>query len=221
MPSSPKLRPSLLSSLLLSAVLLLPERGLSEETAVFVADEKGKPVAGAVVAFKPAGKSAAVKPGVYEIVQEGQRFIPELTIVPVGSRIRFPNRDDVAHHVYSFSPAKKFDIPLYQGEAPQDVVFDRPGVVALGCNIHDWMLAHVFVVDTPYFAVTGNDGRAVLRAAPAGSGTLEVWHPRARADEVKFEVEAIAKTPPVALKLRPEFRRRHAPAAGGEDGSYR
>ena len=219
--SLPSLPPSLFFNVLLSAVFLVPTSGISGETSVSVVDAKRKPVAGAVVAFKPAEKSPGVKPGVYDILQKGQRFIPELTVVPVGSRVRFPNRDEVAHHVYSFSPAKKFDIPLYQGEAPQDIVFDRPGVVALGCNIHDWMVAHVFVADTPYFAVSGSDGTAVLPGASAGRGTVKVWHPRMRGEEVTLAVDAIGKTPAVVLKLKPEFRRRHAPGAGGEDGSYR
>ena len=186
-----------------------------------VVDDKGNPLAGAVVTFRPAGRSPRVTPGVFEIRQEGRRFIPELTIVPVGSRVRFPNRDEVAHHVYSFSPAKKFDIPLYQGEAPQDIVFDRSGVVALGCNIHDWMLAHVYVTDTPFFAVTGIDGRAVLAHADGGKGTLEVWHPRQKGEAVSLEVAGIRDVAPVVLKLRPDFRRRLAPASGGDGGPYR
>lgn len=186
-----------------------------------VVDDKGNPLAGAVVTFRPAGRSPRVTPGVFEIRQEGRRFIPELTIVPVGSRVRFPNRDEVAHHVYSFSPAKKFDIPLYQGEAPQDIVFDRSGVVALGCNIHDWMLAHVYVTDTPFFAVTGIDGRAVFANADGGKGTLEVWHPRQKGEAVSLEVAGIRDIAPVVLKLRPDFRRRLAPASGGGGGPYR
>ena len=221
MPTLPKFPRRLFFSLFVVAAALAPSTGWAGGTAVSVVDDKGNPLAGAVVTFRPAGRSPRVTPGVFEIRQEGRRFIPELTIVPVGSRVRFPNRDEVAHHVYSFSPAKKFDIPLYQGEAPQDIVFERPGVVALGCNIHDWMVAHVYVTDTPFFAVTGTDGRAVLPKADGGKGTLEVWHPRQKGETVSLEVAGIRDIAPVVLKLRPDFRRRLAPASGGDGGAYR
>jgi plastocyanin len=221
MPTLPKLPRKLLFSLLVVAAAGVPAAASAGDATVSVVDDQGRPVAGAVVTFRGDGRPAKVTPGVFEILQEGQQFMPELTVVPVGSRVRFPNRDEVAHHVYSFSPAKKFDLPLYQGEAPRDIVFDRAGVVALGCNIHDWMVAHVFVTDTPFFAVTGHDGRAALRGIGNGKGVVEVWHPRQKGDAVSRRVDGLQDVAPVVLKLRPDFRRRHAPAAGGEGGSYR
>lgn len=82
--------------------------------------------------------------------------------VYVGTRVTFPNRDNIRHHVYSFSSAKKFELPLYIGTPAAPVVFDKPGVVALGCNIHDWMLAYIYVLTTPHFAKTAADGKARL-----------------------------------------------------------
>jgi plastocyanin len=218
-PSRPFSRQVRITALLFAATVAnVPAAELSVE----VADTSGRPVAGAVVTFRPASGLPRIAPLTVEIAQEDRRFSPALTVVPVGSRVRFPNRDSVAHHVYSFSEVKKFDIPLYSGEAPVDVVFDRPGVVTLGCNIHDWMVAYVYVTATPFWAVSDSEGRALLRSLPPAAGTIEVWHPRLRGNPVRSVRVAGEQTPaPVVLKLRPEFSRRQAPAAGDEAGSYR
>jgi plastocyanin len=89
-----------------------------------------------------------------EMAQQKKQFVPEVLVVPVGSEVRFPNHDTVRHHVYSFSPAKKFELKLYTGTPANPVLFDRPGVVVLGCNIHDQMVGWILVVDTPYYAQT-------------------------------------------------------------------
>ena len=103
-------------------------------------------------------------------------------VATVGTEVQFPNLDAVRHHVYSFSPTKKFEIKLYKGKEAQPVLFDQPGVVLLGCNIHDNMVGWIVVVDTPYHAQTGVDGavpgRVRLDNVPAGSYQLRVWHPR-------------------------------------------
>lgn len=222
LPSSPSKR--FFSVAGLSAFLLavsLPDAHSSGLT-VEVADEAGRPVAGAVVVFRPAAGNPRVAPVSAEITQQDRRFSPPLTVVPVGSTVRFPNRDSVAHHVYSFSEAKKFDIPLYTGEAPVDVVFDRPGIVALGCNIHDWMVAHVYVTDSPFWAVSDGAGRAVLRGVSSAAGTAEVWHPRLRGGPVRMGRAAGEQfSAPVVVKLRPEFTRLRAPASGDDTGGYR
>ena len=129
-----------------------------------------------VVTARGAGKTPPPTPATMD--QRDYRFQPHLLPVQTGARVRFPNSDAVSHHVYSFSPAKRFELFLSKGGAAKEVTFDRPGVVALGCNIHDWMLAYVLVVDTPYFAVTGADGVAEVAGLPAGSYSLEAWHPR-------------------------------------------
>lgn len=189
---------------------------------VKVTDEEGQPVENAVVTFFPAGGAPAVAPRDAEMVQSGKRFSPSILVVPVGSRVKFPNRDEVAHHVYSFSSPKKFDLPLYVGEAVAPVVFDRPGVVTLGCNIHDWMVAHIFVSATPFHAVSGTDGRAHLHGVPSGGGVIEVWHPRLRGKPVSLERPAEGGDVPVAvLRLRPEVQRSEAPSNRRKSGGYR
>src|SRR5204863_937520 len=98
------------------------------------------------------------------VAQKDKTFIPFVTVVQTGTPVQFPNQDPIRHHVYSFSPPKPFEIKLYAGTPVAPIVFDKPGEVVLGCNIHDHMLAYIYVVDTPYFGKTGKDGRARLES---------------------------------------------------------
>jgi hypothetical protein len=111
-----------------------------------------------------------------------------MTVLQAGTSVTFPNRDPIMHHVYSFSPAKSFEIKLYSGKAPNAIVFDKPGIVTLGCNVHDWMIGYVLVVPTPYFAKTAADGDAQLSGMPAGSYRIHAWHPQQRAPAPPFTV---------------------------------
>lgn len=138
---------------------------------------QGKPATDAVVSLHSPAAVAATRAGRAVIDQRDIQFVPRVTVVPVGTTVRFPNSDNVRHQVYSFSPAKRFELPLYAGRAAAPVVFSTPGVVELGCNIHDWMLAYVVVVDTPYAGVADARGNSRIEA-PAGPYTLRVWHPR-------------------------------------------
>jgi hypothetical protein len=117
--------------------------------------------------------------------QHDKTFVPLVLAVPVGTAVSFPNRDNIRHHVYSFSRAKRFELPLYIGTPAAPVVFDRPGVVVLGCNIHDWMVGYIYVADTPYVAKTAEDGRARLAELPPGTYEVRVWHPRMRIESAR------------------------------------
>lgn len=143
---------------------------------VQVQDKNGKPLPNAVVFLESADAKSASKPlkGV-EVVQAAKQFSPAVTVVTTGTSILFPNNDTVRHHVYSFSPAKTFDLKLYAGVPANPVVFDKSGVAVLGCNIHDNMVAWVVVVDTPYFGKTDTQGLLTIDA-PAGSYKLRTWH---------------------------------------------
>ncbi len=149
------------------------------DLSVRVTDASGKPVRDAVVTFMPAGgaTAAVAKTGPYVMAQKNIKFAPFVLAVPQGATVSFPNQDKVNHHVYSFSPAQPFQLPLYGSGQMRSVKFDHPGTIALGCNIHDSMSAYIRVVDTPYFATTGDDGKVVLKDVPAGAGTLGVWQP--------------------------------------------
>jgi plastocyanin len=114
------------------------------------------------------------------VAQHDREFVPYLTVVQTGAAVSFPNQDPIRHHVYSFSKPKKFEIKLYAGDAPDPIIFDTPGVVTMGCNVHDWMLGYVLVVDTAWFGKTGADGRVQISAVEDGEYEGHIWHPRQR-----------------------------------------
>ena len=137
----------------------------------------GQPVADAVVTLMPIGKAAQTTPVEAVMDQVNSEFSPRVLVVPRGSRVRFPNSDRIRHQVYSFSPAKRFELPLYSGTPPAPVVFDSPGIVTVGCNIHDWMKGYIVVVDTAHFGKTDALGRVQI-TAPPGEYLLTAWHER-------------------------------------------
>jgi plastocyanin len=149
---------------------------------VRVRDAAGTPVSDAVVFAVPAsGGSDAKRAPKVEIQQRDREFIPYVTVLQTGTTVSFPNKDPILHHVYSFSAAKPFEIKLYGSDkSPAEVVFDQSGVVTLGCNIHDWMIAYVVAVPTPYFGRSGTDGFVRMRDLHAGSYEVKTWHPQQR-----------------------------------------
>ena len=157
-----------------------------------VHDAAGAPLRDAAVYLVPATRPARASPPARAVIEQRDReFIPFVTVVRTGTSVTFPNRDQLMHHVYSFSPAKSFQIKLYEGDPPNPVLFDRPGVVAVGCNIHDWMQAYVLVVDTPHFAITDDSGRARIDGLPSGTYVAHAWHPHAKAEwESPLRIEA-------------------------------
>lgn len=178
---------------------------LAASAQIEVRTEAGKPLAGAVVFLESREARAAAKPaqGV-EIAQANKQFQPQVTVVPVGSSVAFPNRDTVRHHVYSFSPTKTFELKLYTGTDANPVVFDKPGIAVLGCNIHDQMAAWVVVVETPYYAHSAANGRATLDNVPPGTYRLRVWHAGmpvgAPATDSAFTLPASGATQAVQLR---------------------
>lgn len=175
-----------------------------------VVNERGHPVAEAVVHATPLGEEVpppeAPQPAVVE--QASMVFRPFVSAVQRGTKVRFPNNDRVAHHVYSFSPAKTFELPLYKGEPYDPVLFERSGVVTLGCNIHDWMVAYLLVLDTPHYGVTGTGGGTTIRSLDPGDYRVQVWHPG-----LKGSTSAVTRTITVgdedqalefSVRIRPE-----------------
>ena len=145
--------------------------------AVQVQDATGKPLPDTVIYVEPeGGVPAARNPAGVQIEQKSLKFMPLVSVVQVGATINFPNNDKVRHHIYSFSPAHKFDQILYSGQAATPQVFDKAGTVVLGCNIHDKMIAYVKVVDTPYFAKTDGSGAARIELPAAGKYVVKAWH---------------------------------------------
>lgn len=145
-----------------------------------VVDIDGEPVPEVVVTARaPHSASPARSGGTHATMnQHGLAFEPHILVVEAGSLIDFPNGDDVMHHVYSFSPAKQFDMTIEAGTARDGMQFAEPGVVTLGCNIHDGMLGYIVVTDTPFHTKTDFDGIAELSDLPAGSYEVSIWTPR-------------------------------------------
>ncbi len=145
-----------------------------------VTDAAGKPISGAVVFLdSPQAREQARPLAGIEVAQAERRFVQTVSVVTVGTAVTFPNLDTVRHHVYSFSPIKRFEIKLYVGTPAAPVVFDQPGIAVLGCNIHDQMAAWIVVVATPWFGRTDDAGRWSASAAatvPPGRYTLRAWH---------------------------------------------
>ena len=175
---------------------------------VRVVDASGRPVRDAVVTLYPSGGAArpARSGGRFVVSQKDLQFHPFLTIVPVGADVSFPNLDPTKHHVYSFSPAKKFELKLFARDQSRTVHFDKAGVVALGCNIHDQMSAFVVVTDSAWTARTNAQGVAAFNDAPNAPGRVTVWHPylRAPGGQLQQAVAAAQHNLNFQVRLRPQ-----------------
>lgn len=211
---------------LMATCLALNSGGVAASGAidVTVLGSDGSPVPNAVVYLDARGDEATAAPAgtLVTMIQENQQFEPYVLPVQVGTTVAFPNHDPFRHHVYSFSPAKTFELKLYGSGESQSVLFDKPGPVALGCNIHDNMLAYVFVVASPYFAATDAKGLARLTDVTAGAREVKVWHPNQKIGaapataqvDVSDGGNAVAK---ISLSVRPD-RRARRPGAYDERG---
>ncbi len=138
----------------------------------------GRPLPGAVVTIHATGGPSRPAAPVQAVMDQIDRtFQPDLLVIPVGSTVEFPNTDSVSHQIYSFSAAKRFQLPLYRGKPYPPQHFDQAGLVTLGCNIHDTMLAYVVVTDAPFFGRTDNSG-SWSAEVPRGTYRVTIWHPR-------------------------------------------
>jgi plastocyanin len=205
----------------LLAVLFLANAAMAQTASLAVKVTEGaRALSDAVVVAVPTDGviPAGARPHAESLDQIDKEFVPRVKPIFVGSTVSFPNKDNVRHHVYSFSPAKRFELPLYSGVPAQPVLFDKAGVVVLGCNIHDWMIGYIYVSESPYFAKTGADGIAVIPDLPARSYFVRVWHPQLEGseDDTRRTVEVAPRRMELAfsVKLKPEVRVRRAPAAG-------
>lgn len=146
----------------------------------------GRPLSGVVVTASPTAAAAHPAPPIQAVMdQVDETFVPDLLVIPTGSTVGFANSDSVSHQIYSFSPAKRFQLPLYRGKPYPPVQFDQPGVVTLGCNIHDSMLAYVVVTNAPFFGRTNTTG-SWTGEVPEGHYQITIWHPRLRDNDPKI-----------------------------------
>ncbi|OHC93893.1 MAG: plastocyanin/azurin family domain protein [Sphingomonadales bacterium RIFCSPLOWO2_12_FULL_63_15] len=173
-------------------------------------DAAGRPVSDAVVSVRPAGGIPAGPirfPWPTTMIQQNVAFVPHVLIVPVGATVRFPNKDKVRHHVYSFSRPAKFEIKLFGQDETRSYTFKTPGAVAVGCNIHDQMTGFIKVVETPFAAKSDAAGTARITGMATGTAQVTIWHPLLRAKDNELVVNvpipgsgAASKTVPLTLR---------------------
>jgi plastocyanin len=165
--------------------------GFAASVTVNAKDPLGNPLQDVVVWAIPKEGPVPARARPAMVEQRNKTFIPLVTVVQAGTLVQFPNRDEIRHHVYSFSPAKRFEIKLYAGTPVDPVLFDKAGEVTLGCNIHDHMIAYIYVVDSPWFAKTDKDGVARIEGLPGGEFDVSAWY-----------YAQDARPAPVGVKLR-------------------
>jgi len=195
------------------------------DIAVMVVDRDGRGVGEAVVTATPAAANAGPSPTLKSAVmdQRDLAFVPRVLVVGVGTSVEFPNDDSVSHQVYSFSAAKRFQLPLYKGEVHPPITFDRPGLVVLGCNIHDGMVGYIYVTDAPYFGKTEAVGSVQLKALPVGDYRIAVWSPFI-ADPPASLIRSIhidgGAPAPIRVQLRQALRAQPEPKPHRRDWVY-
>jgi plastocyanin len=180
---------------------------------VVVNDANGAPVADAVITLAPAAASIEATPSATSttvIDQQNESFGSLVSLIKPGDRVRFRNSDGFLHHVYSFARINPFDLHVRAEETSAETRYDKVGIAAIGCNVHDNMLTYVYVTDLPFAAKTDETGAARIVNAPEGYAALSVWHPRAktRNQEIVSTI-SISSAPQefeVTLALRPERR---------------
>jgi plastocyanin len=189
--------------LLGSAILGRATDAAGTTLVIHVESSDGHALPGAVVTARPLdGTARKVAPVRAVMDQVNRAFAPDLLVIPVGSTVEFPNSDSVSHQIYSFSPAKRFQLPLYRGKPYPPTHFDQPGVVTLGCNIHDEMLAYLLVTDAPWYGRT-NEAGSWSAEVPHGRYRVELWHPRLRDNEAELGRElTVADADRAELTLR-------------------
>lgn len=196
--------------------------GYAQTLEVTITDTEGMPLENAVIELllDEAERANYMQLANSSVDQLDKEFVPTVTIITAGSDVSFPNGDDILHHVYSFSQPKTFNIPLY-GRGENDDYhenFPNAGVVEIGCNIHDWMLAYIYVAESELASLSDTNGVATLSSTPSGEYQLRVWHPQASADELVYPVSLTANqttSMAISLELQRDRRVRRAPGSSG------
>ncbi len=175
----------------------------------------------AVVYFEPAAPGHAAKPPEtpFQLVTHFKEFLPHVMVVPVGSRVQFPNQDPILHNVFSVSAGNTFDLGIYRNGPPKEKRFEQAGLVRVFCNVHQTMVAYILVLDTPFYTQPAADGSFRLTGLPKGAGKLTVWHEQADPWSNELTVPLAASAPPLAPRLlvvRPKL----APHTNKTGGSY-
>lgn len=191
------------SVLCAALALLIATVARTADLSISVLDPHGRGVAGLVLVAMPDNAAARKRIGRVAVMDQiNMQFVPDILVIQTGSSVDFPNSDQIQHQVYSFSAAKRFQLSLYAGHKYPPVVFDRPGLVTVGCNIHDSMLGYIYVTDSPYFGRSDAHGQLTLHNLPSGSYTVTAWHPRLEeggANELHLRTTVVESEPGTVL----------------------
>lgn len=189
------------------------------ELAIQVTDQNGDALADVTLVLTPLFETYFGEPQDTQIDQIDEQFSPRVKVVQTGASIFFPNQDQIRHHVYSFSAAKQFDIPLYSGTPSEPIQFDQAGLVVLGCNIHDQMRGYILVSDSPFFAVSDAAGRLTIAVNNPGNYELSLWHPEQEQQVEPIQI-SIAQDLSFNASYQLETARRFIPRRGSSSGGY-
>lgn len=201
-----------LYALVLCVLIYFTPQVMAAELNINVVDLQQQAIADTVVELIPAVMpDNAIPVEHYEMSQKNRTFIPFVLAVPKGAKVDFPNLDRTRHHVYSFSEAKPFELKLYVGQAEAPIQFDKPGLVALGCNIHDYMQAFIYVADSPIVAVTDEKGEIQFKGLTAGQYKVKRWHPWQKA--ASEPTDLLIANGPNQLSLSLDIERQAKPSA--------
>ena len=141
---------------------------------------KGRDTSDIVLWLTPAeglAPSVALQPMQHpRLTQKDKSFEPHVLVVPVGTEVEFPNRDPFFHNVFSLFEGKRFDLGLYEAGSTREVLFDKPGISYIFCNIHAEMSAVVLALGTPYYGISDRKGNVAIPHVPSGRYTLRVWY---------------------------------------------
>jgi plastocyanin len=207
-PRPPRARSPLLAALScgVAALLAIASAASAGTVTVTVLRHDGKPLPGAVVMVHSLDGAAKPSAPVHAVMdQVDLMFTPDLLVIPLGSTVEFPNSDRTRHEVYSFSAAHSFQLPLYNGRPYPPVHFDKPGLVTLGCNIHDFMIAYIVVTEAAFYGTTSAAGVWSASGVPPGQYRVEIWHPRlASGDDNSERTLAVDETAPQQIEIRLE-----------------
>jgi len=189
-------------------LLCVAQSAIAATVSVNATKRDGTPLSGAVVMLEAVSPALPPAPPVQAIMDQlNLAFVPDVLVIPVHSTVNFPNSDPISHQVYSFSSARRFQLPLYRGKPYPPVSFDEAGIVTLGCNIHDNMLSYVVVTAAPFFGRTDANGDWSVTNAPNGHYRLRLWHPLLNESaEIERPIELSADRLHVEIKLLRHLR---------------
>ncbi|SNY60106.1 hypothetical protein SAMN06297280_0012 [Arsukibacterium tuosuense] len=191
---------ALIASGLVVALISYASQLSAASLTINLTNQQQQPLADAVVELRSLS-NPELKQQRIQVAQQALTFVPFVSAIPAGSVVEFPNLDKTRHHVYSFSPAKQFEIQLYADKPEAPITFDTPGIVALGCNIHDYMQAYIYVSESNLVAVSDGAGQLNWPDIAPGGYQLYIWHPWQLADRQPTALDVVMPVQTAAYTL--------------------